>query len=75
MNLEQKERRNQANIRAVYDLTMGLLWSGAGIFFLTYKYLGFEFGFDQLAAGIFGLACIGSGAFRIWKGYQAKKSQ
>jgi hypothetical protein len=75
MNLEQKERRNQANIRTVYDLTMGLLWSGAGLFFILYRFLGFEFGFDPLAAGIFGVACIGYGGFRIWKGFKAKKSQ
>jgi hypothetical protein len=54
---------------------MGLLWSGAGLFFISYRYLGFEFGFDPLAAGIFGVACIGYGAFRIWKGFKAKKGQ
>lgn len=76
MDLEQKERRNQANIRAVYDLTMGVLWSGAGIFFLTYRFLGFdEFGFDPFVAGIFGLACIGYGGFRVWRGIKSKKGQ
>jgi hypothetical protein len=73
MSLEQKERRNQANIRAVYDLTMGLLWTGAGVFFMLYRYLGLDFDFDPLVAGIFGVACIGYGVFRVWRGYKTKK--
>jgi hypothetical protein len=75
MNLEQKESRNQSNIRVIYDLTMGLLWCGAGLFLLTYQYLGYEFGFDRLAASIFGIACMVYGGFRIWRGFKAKKGQ
>jgi NhaP-type Na+/H+ or K+/H+ antiporter len=75
MSLEQKESRNQANIRAVYDLTMGLLWTGAGVFFILQQYLGLDFDFDPLVAGIFGVACIGYGGFRIWRGYKSKKGR
>jgi hypothetical protein len=76
MSLEQKERRNQANIRAIYDLTMGFLWSAAGLFFLLYRNLGFDdLDFDPFVAGIFGVSCIGYGTFRVWRGYKAKKDQ
>ena len=73
MNLEQKERRTQGNIRAIYDLTMGVLWIVAGLFFIFDRKLGFEFPFDPLMAGIFGVTCIGYASFRLYRGYKSRK--
>lgn len=73
MNIEQKERRNQAYIRAIYDLTMGVLWSGAGIFLLFHEQMGFEFNFDRTLARIFGATCVAYGIFRFYRGFKNRK--
>jgi len=71
-DFDQKQHRNQANIRSVYDFIMGILWSLVGIFLLSYKKLGFTFDFDPLVLCIFGGACILYGLFRVWRGYKSK---
>lgn len=74
MNVEQKERRYQSNIRAVYDLTMGVLWTAAGIFFIFYEKLGFSPDFDRTLAAIFGGTCILYAIFRFYRGFKARKT-
>lgn len=73
MRLEQRDRKNQRSIRAVYDFTMGLLWSLVGLFLLFYRTLGFEPDFDHLVAALFGGTCIFYGVFRLWRGYKRLK--
>jgi hypothetical protein len=67
---EQKQERQQARLRAFYDYGMGILWLGAGIFFLGYQQFGMELDFDPLLSSIFGGACVLYGLFRIWRGYR-----
>jgi hypothetical protein len=74
-DFEQRQNKNQANIRSVYDFTMGILWSLIGLLLIFYKKLGFNFDFDPLVAGIFGGACIMYGLFRVWRGYKNKFRQ
>jgi hypothetical protein len=71
-DFEQKQQRNRANIRLVYDFTMGILWSLIGLFLLLYRKLGFNLDFDPLISGLFGGACILYGLFRVWRGYKSK---
>jgi hypothetical protein len=66
----EEKRKNQ--LRMIYDFTMGIIWFGAGVFFLLNKYLGNNLGFDSLLASIFGISCICYGAFRFYRGYAAK---
>jgi hypothetical protein len=54
---------------------MGVLWFGAGIFFLLNKYLISGAGFDSLTSSIFGIACLCYGFFRFYRGFAAKKKQ
>lgn len=73
MSLEQREQKNQRNIRMIYDFTMGVLWTGLGFFLLLYKYLGFTPDYDELLANLFGGICIMYGGFRFWRVYKRKK--
>jgi len=54
---------------------MGILWFGAGIFFLLNKYLIGTAGFDSLTSSIFGIACLCYGFFRLYRGFAAKRKQ
>jgi hypothetical protein len=72
MSLEQQERQNQARIRAVYDITKGLLWTVLGAFLLLYRQLGFDFEFDRGLVTIFAICCVGYGLFRGWRGVKNK---
>ena len=74
MNLEQRERRNQSNIRAIYDFTMGVLWTSAGLFLLLYRVMGFDFDFDPLLTKIFGGTCVLYGLFRFYRGIKSRKA-
>ena len=73
MDLEQKHRQNQANIRSIYDLTMGILWTGAGLFLLFHRRMGFEFDVDLTLARIFGGTAIVYGLFRLYRGIKSRK--
>lgn len=75
MGLEQRERNNQSRIRAVYDFTMGVLWTVVGLFLLLYRQLGYEPDFDHLVAAIFGVTCMAYGIFRLWRGTKRKKEK
>jgi hypothetical protein len=73
MSLEQREQKNQHNIKIVYDFTMALLWTILGLFLLLYRYLGFEPDYDPFLASMFGGVCVVYGAFRLWRGIKRKK--
>jgi hypothetical protein len=74
MNFEEKERRSQANIRVIYDLTMGILWTFAGFFLLMYRFMGFDFDFDPVLTKIFGGTCVLYGLFRFYRAYKSRRS-
>jgi hypothetical protein len=74
-SFRDKEARRQGSFRVIYDFTMGVLWFGAGIFFLLNKYLIAGAGFDSLTSSIFGIACLCYGFFRFYRGFAAKKNQ
>lgn len=73
MDVEQKQQRHQAQIRAIYDLTMGVLWTGAGLFLLFHQRMGFEFDVDQTLARIFGATAVAYGLFRLYRGIKSRK--
>lgn len=74
-SFREKEARRQGSFRIMYDFTMGILWFGAGIFFLLNKYLIGTAGFDSLTSAIFGIACLSYGFFRLYRGFSAKKQR
>ncbi|MDX2048361.1 MAG: hypothetical protein SFU87_16350 [Chitinophagaceae bacterium] len=69
-DFEEKQRKNFSRMHAIYDLSMGVLWAGVGIFFLFYRKLGFDFDFDPVLTSIFGGASILYGIFRFYRGYK-----
>ena len=72
-SFRETEEKRKDQLRAIYDFTMGIIWFGAGVFFLLNKYLGNNLGFDSLLSAIFGISCICYGAFRFYRGYASKR--
>lgn len=70
---KEREEKRQQGFKVIYDYTMGVLWLGAGLFFLLNKYLIKGFAFDSLTSSIFGIACVCYGVFRLYRGFLAKK--
>jgi hypothetical protein len=69
----QKEENRQGQLRKIYDFVMGLLWTGAGIFFITAKYVSNGLGLDSLTTTLFGIAALVYGVFRLYRGFTANK--
>ena len=72
-SFRQKEENRQSQLRKIYDFAMGLLWSGAGIFFITAIYLGDGLGLDSLTTTLFGIAALIYGVFRLYRGFTSNK--
>ncbi len=72
-SFRQKEENRQGQLRKIYDFTMGLLWSAAGIFFITAKYVANGLGLDSLTTTLFGIAALVYGVFRLYRGFTANK--
>ena len=74
-SFREREAKRQSGFRIIYDFTMGVLWFGAGLFFLLNKYIIGNLGFDSLTSIIFGISCLCYGVFRLYRGYATKKQQ
>ncbi|PHX75004.1 MAG: hypothetical protein CK547_00610 [Chitinophagaceae bacterium] len=72
-SFRDRESNRQSGLKVIYDVTMGIIWFGAGAFFLLNKYLGNNLGFDSLISSIFGISCICYGAFRFYRGFSSRK--
>jgi hypothetical protein len=72
-SFRQKEENRQGQLRKIYDFVMGVLWSCAGIFFITAKYLGDGLGLDSLTTTLFGIAALVYGVFRLYRGFTSIK--
>jgi hypothetical protein len=64
----------QNGFRIIYDFSMGLIWFGAGLYFILGKYIGADWGIDSLTTTLFGVAALCYGVFRLYRGYAAKKN-
>lgn len=63
------------NVRAVFDLIMGLIYLVVGGVLVFAKYIGFKFAFPpQEIAVVFGAFSMVYGAFRIYRGIQTLRS-
>ena len=74
-NFEKREYQRQARLRAIYDYTMGILWTAAGAFFLMHKKLGYDLKLDTVLTTIFGVAAVLYGLFRLYRGFLASKNK
>lgn len=68
MNFEENKNKTSSQLRTIYGLTMGVLWSAIGIFFLIHKKIGYDLQLDQTLTTIFGVSCVLYGGFRIYRG-------
>ncbi|MFN9951470.1 MAG: hypothetical protein ACK55I_00085, partial [bacterium] len=71
---KQRESQRQNGFRIIYDFSMGLIWFGAGLYFILGKYIGADWGIDSLTTTLFGVAALCYGVFRLYRGYAAKKN-
>ncbi len=71
-SFREREEKRKIGFKVIYDYAMGIIWFGAGAYLLLNKYLGNNLGFDSLWSTIFGILCIGYGAFRFYRGISAK---
>lgn len=70
---DDKEKNISSRLRFVYDLTMGVLWIGVGIFFLFHRKWGFDLNLNNdVLTNIFGVSSILYGAFRLYRGFKNK---
>jgi uncharacterized membrane protein HdeD (DUF308 family) len=72
-SFRDREETQQSRYKVFYDLTMGLIWFVAGIFFITAKYFGNGWGLDSLTTSLFGIAALCYGVFRLYRGFSTKK--
>jgi uncharacterized membrane protein HdeD (DUF308 family) len=70
-------KRDTATLmRSIYNLAMGVLWTGVGLFFLFHRKWGFDMKMNNdseiILTNIFGVAAILYGLFRIYRGIKNK---
>ena len=64
-----RKKNKPVNIKAVFDIIMGIVYAGVGGMLVLSKYLGFEISFPPAdVVMIFGVAAFFYGAFRIYRG-------
>ena len=67
-----KKRDTPELMRMIYNLGMGVLWTGVGLFFIFNRKLGYDLlNGDTLLTNIFGGAAILYGLFRIYRGIKS----
>jgi len=60
-------------MRTIYNITMGILWTGLGVLLVYSKKLGYDLlNGDTLLTNILGGAAILYGLFRIYRGIKSK---
>ena len=72
---DRKQGRTPIGVRGAYNVVMGLLWSGMGLFFVAYRRIGREGDFDPRMAVFFGAVCMLYGGFRLWRAYRDWKGR
>ena len=72
MAFDDREKNISSRLRTIYDLTMGVLWLGLGIFFLFHEKWGYDLRLDKTLQTIFGVSAILYGLFRIYRGIKNK---
>jgi len=75
MALDDKRRNLTSQLRTVYDFTMGILWTGLGIFVLMQKKFGYDLKLGEALTYILGISSTLYGLFRIYRGYLGIKNK
>lgn len=77
--MDQEKKRPGISPQTIYNVVMGLFWTGLGLAFLFHKPLGLSFGArlenDPVLTNIFGVAAVLYGGFRFYRGYAFSKNR
>lgn len=75
--MENESKSPDLSIRVIYNIVMGLLWTGLGVVILFRKQfnlsLNYRFEQDPILLGIFGGIAILYGGFRLFRAFQRKR--
>jgi hypothetical protein len=72
MALDDKRKDLSSRFRTMYDLTMGILWTGLGIFVLFHEKWGYDLKLGDSLKYILGISSTLYGLFRIYRGFKNK---
>ena len=67
---EERRRKQNLFLHAIYDYAMGALWLGLGIVCLFSKKFNINLDLDPVLLTICAVASTMYGLFRIWRGYK-----
>lgn len=71
---EFNKKNKPVNVKAVFDVAMGLIYAIVGIALITSKYIGLEITFPPPEViTIFGVLATLYGFFRVFRGYKIYK--
>jgi glucose uptake protein GlcU len=67
---EFRKKNKPVNVKAVFDIVMGLIYAVVGVTLLLSKYIGLDINFPpQEVVTIFGVLATLYGLFRVYRGY------
>ena len=72
MALDDKRKDISSRLRTMYDLTMGILWTGLGVFVLFQEKWGYDLKLGDSLKYILGISSTLYGLFRIYRGFKNK---
>jgi hypothetical protein len=71
-----RKKNKPVNIKALFDVVMGLIYAGVGIVLAIAKYIGLEITFPPAEiATAFGLLASVYGIFRVYRGIKTYKAE
>lgn len=71
---EFRKKNKPVNIKAIFDVVMGLIYAGVGGVLTVSKYVGLEIIFPPPeVVTIFGVFAFAYGLFRVYRGYKIYK--
>lgn len=69
-----RKKNKPVNVKAIFDIVMGLVYAIVGAFLIIAKYIGLEIAFPPPEViTIFGAFAVVYGIFRIFRGYKLYK--
>lgn len=69
-----RKKNKPVQVKAIFDIVMGLIYAGVGVTLAVSKYIGLEITFPPPeAVTIFGIFAALYGLFRMYRGYKTYK--
>jgi hypothetical protein len=69
-----RKKNKPVQVKAIFDMVMGLIYAGVGITLTLSKYIGLDITFPPAeVVTVFGIMAALYGLFRVYRGYQIYK--